>query len=182
MPTLRLPTSLLSHLRTDPEDWLYGWVNDRFDNRTSTAVEVDAEKAAELSFEARAQRKWDDLVEGFENDVQEYRSRDGSADFDKPTGTECRISSTASRIAVIVTIDFSAHTVHYVYEPGDLDVAVPEEGVFTLRPAANSVEIYSADERLSSDAARRMVLEPLLFPLPNLKIPAPTSPARNGSR
>jgi hypothetical protein len=146
-----------------------GWVNDRFDNHASIAMALGAEGAAESSFEAKAEDQWKELVAGFQRDVEEYRSRDGSADFDQAGERECRISSTASRTNVGVTMDLSAHTIHYIYEPGDLDVAVPEQGVLTLRPAGSSVEIYSADQRLSPDEARRMILEPLLFPLTALE-------------
>jgi hypothetical protein len=70
---------------------------------------------------------------------------------------------------VLITVDFSAHTIRYIYEPEDLDVAVPEQGILTLRPSNASVELYSADQRLSSNEARRMILEPLLFPLTQLE-------------
>ncbi len=146
-----------------------GWVNDRFDNRTAVAVAPGMEGAAESSFEAKAEDQWKEILAGFQRDVAEYRSRDGSADFDQPADQECRISSAASRINVVVTVDLSAHTIHYIYEPGDLDVAVPEQGVLTLRPAGASIEIYSADQRLNPDQARRMILEPLLFPLTSLE-------------
>jgi hypothetical protein len=34
----------------------------------------------------------------------------------------------------------------------------------TLRPADGSVDLYSADQQLTSEQARQLVLEPLLFP------------------
>jgi hypothetical protein len=146
-----------------------GWVNDRFDNRTSNVMELGEQARWEQSFEANAQRVWEQLVSGFEQDCEEYRARDGSADFSKSTDTECRISSSASGIAVIVAVDLPAHMIHYVYEPNNLSVAVPEQGVLTLRPGDSSVQIYSADQHLGPDQARRMILEPLLFPLTQLE-------------
>jgi len=53
-------------------------------------------------------------------------------------------------------------------EPQQTNIAVPEPGLLGLREGRNSVELYSADQRLSPEQARRMMLEPLLSPgIPN---------------
>jgi len=76
----------------------------------------------------------------------------------------CRISNPAAHIAALVTADMSAQTIQYTYEPESADSAVPEGGVLSLRPSEHWVELYSADQRLTSDQARQLILEPLLFP------------------
>ncbi len=64
----------------------------------------------------------------------------------------------------MLTADAEAHVIRYEYEAEGTDTAVPEGGILSLRGGAQGVEIYSADERLSPEDARRLVLEPLLFP------------------
>lgn len=43
--------------------------------------------------------------------------------------------------------------------------AAPEGGIFSLRLSRyGRVDVCSADERLTDEEARRMLLEPMLFP------------------
>jgi len=66
--------------------------------------------------------------------------------------------------SVGVNADLAARTISYSYEPQQTNIAVPEPGLLALREGRNSVELYSADQRLSPEQARRMILEPLLSP------------------
>jgi hypothetical protein len=50
------------------------------------------------------------------------------------------------------------------YESDQEKTAVPEKGILTLRSSDASVDLYSADQRLTSEQARQLVLEPLLSP------------------
>jgi len=63
-----------------------------------------------------------------------------------------------------VNADLAARTISYSYEAQQRNIAVPEPGLLALREGRNSVELYSADQRLSPEQARRMILEPLLSP------------------
>jgi len=88
----------------------------------------------------------------------------GDAEFKQLSDLSCRISNSVAHVAALVTADKSAQTIQYTYEPEDADTAVPEGGVLSLRPTEHWVELYSADQRLTSDQARQLILEPLLFP------------------
>src|SRR5213076_1360 len=68
---------------------------------------------------------------------------------------------------VIVTGDLEAQIIEYHYEPEDKNTTVPENGILTLRKSDRSIDIYSADQKLNSEQARRLILEPMLFPGPS---------------
>jgi hypothetical protein len=145
-----------------------GWVTEKF----SDGLPVDASAATpkeEHTFEATADKTWAQLTAGFESDVAEINRREGDADFKQLEARQARISSGVTKIAAVVTADLAAHTIQYVYEPEDARVAVPEQGILTMRPAASGIELYSADQRLSSNEARRLILEPLFFANPPLE-------------
>ncbi len=150
-----------------------GWVEDQFENQDRTNASARAETQAEATFEARAARKWNSLLTGFEQDAEEYRQLNGTADFTRLSEFECRISNAASSTAARVTADLSAHTIDYSYEPEAKSTAVPEGGVLSLRDSGNSVDLYSADQRVTAEQARRLILEPLLFPSKPLPQEAP---------
>lgn len=145
-----------------------GWVKDKLSDGNQSNASEDTSAAAEQSFENSAERVWAQLAAGFEADVNEINVRD-DADYRELSDHECRISSELTKIAVIVTADLTAHTIKYVYEPNETQIAVPEDGVLTLRPSGSGIELYSADQHLTSAQARRLILEPLFFANPPLK-------------
>ena len=126
-------------------------------------------RASEQAFEFSAETVWSQMKAGFQRDVEEFNTVKGDADFKELSAHEGRISNDAMKIAVVVTADLSAHAIRYQYEPGDEKTAVPEQGVLTMRQSSSGVELYSADERLTSDQARRLILEPLFFANPPLE-------------
>jgi len=97
-------------------------------------------------------------------DAKQLQRNNGEASFKQLSDYECRISSPSAKIAVVVNADLAARTISYSYEPQQTNIAVPEPGLLALREGRNSVELYSADQRLSPEQARRMILEPLLSP------------------
>lgn len=142
-----------------------GWIADQFESRaTSHSNENSGEPTAEGSFEVKAEDTWTKLVDGFRQDVDEFQRLNGDAEFKRLSDLSCRISNPRAHVAALVSVDMSAQTIQYTYEPEDADTAVPEGGVLSLRPCEHWVELYSADQRLTSDQARQLILEPLLFP------------------
>jgi hypothetical protein len=142
-----------------------GWIADQFESRApSQSTENSNESSAENSFEVKAEDTWTKLMDGFRQDVDEFQRLNGDADFKQISDSSCRISNPRAHVAALVTADMSAETIQYTYEPEDADTAVPEGGVLSLRPCEHWVELYSADQRLTSDQARQLILEPLLFP------------------
>lgn len=143
-----------------------GWMTDKLSDNQQFQPQGGP---AERSFESSAETVWSQMMAGFQWDVEEFNAGKGDADFKELSAHEGRISNDAMKIAVIVTADLSAHTIRYQYEPGDERTAVPEEGVLTMRQSASGVELYSADQHLNSEAARRLILEPLFFANPPLE-------------
>jgi hypothetical protein len=142
-----------------------GWIADQFESRAAAQSNEDSgEPTAEGSFEVKAEDTWTKLVDGFRQDVEEFQRLNGDAEFKQLSDLSCRISNPSAHVAALVSADMSAQTIQYTYEPEDADTAVPEGGVLSLRPCEHWVELYSADQRLTSDQARQLILEPLLFP------------------
>jgi len=115
--------------------------------------------------EVQAQEKetWSELVKGFQDEVTRLEKSNAGADFEKMSDFQCRISNPSAKTAAIVTADLDARTISYSYEPEDKNTAVPEEGILALRPEGRSVNLFSADQQLSAEQARRLILEPLQF-------------------
>ncbi|HEY4679227.1 MAG TPA: hypothetical protein VIJ01_18820, partial [Candidatus Angelobacter sp.] len=62
--------------------------------------------------------------------------------------------------------DFNNHSASYDYTAiNQRSAGVPEGGMLSMRQSRRGdVEFYSADERLTSEETRQVLLEPLLFP------------------
>ena len=140
-----------------------GWIREEFVKQRGEN-EPGTESRAEEHFEACEQRAWAELAGRLEQDVEEYRRLSAGAELQQISEFQCRIANTTSGIAVVVTADLAAHTIRYAYGPEKDQTAAPEGGILSLRSAGDSVELYSADQRVSSEQARRLILEPLLFP------------------
>jgi hypothetical protein len=141
-----------------------GWIADQFESPATSDSNENSSKPADASFEVKAEDTWTKLMEGFRQDVEEFQRRNGEAEFKQISDSSCRISNPHAHVAALVSVDMSAQTIQYTYEPEDADTAVPEGGVLSLRPCEHWVELYSADQRMTSDQARQLILEPLLFP------------------
>ena len=150
-----------------------GWVEDEYQNRSRDQRE-QGDSASQLRFETREQHKWRELLAGLERDVKEYQRVGGNATFDQPMDLQARVSNPRSSVAVVLTVDLEANLIRYNYEAETERTAVPEGGVLSLRRSGNAAELYSSDQRLSSEEARRLVLEPLLFPRAPLEGLEPT--------
>ncbi|HZQ71120.1 MAG TPA: hypothetical protein VFA68_21525 [Terriglobales bacterium] len=150
-----------------------GWVQNEFQNRRDDSHERH-ESAAEVQFESRERRVWSELVRGLENDLKEFSKVGGDAVVERVSDTECRVSNPKSGIAVTLNADLEGRAIRYHYEPESDNTAVPEGGVITMRSSEHEVALYSADQRLSNEEARRLMLEPLLFPRAPLQGLEPT--------
>lgn len=143
-----------------------GWIKQEFDEtKDEETHEKSAATAGEDSFRVRAEEKWAALLNDLKNDVEEFRRITGKAEFDQPANSQCRISNPQAKIAAVVVADLPEHAIRYSYEPQDANVAVPEQGVLTMRDSGTAVDIYSADQPMTSEQARKLILEPLLFPV-----------------
>jgi hypothetical protein len=140
-----------------------GWAAEKFEDPPQTDTKNSPTNSAERTFEIGAEQAWARLRDGFDRDVEQINARNGDADIKHLSDQQIRISSAATKIAVVVTADPSAHTIQYIYEPEDATTAVPERGLLTMRESRGGIELYSADEHLSPEQARRLILDPLFI-------------------
>jgi hypothetical protein len=145
-----------------------GWIQEQFERRIQSRDRVAGDRdACEVSFEALADQKWKELRTGLQQDVEEYANLGGNARFSDDSDVACRITNATPGITAQIVADPSAHTIHYTFESDAREIAVPEGGFFSVRRSGgNGAELYSADQQVSAEQARRMILEPLLFPNP----------------
>lgn len=144
-----------------------GWVTENFKKRMHLrSHEQNRELGPGDSFEWKASRKWAELMREIEQDTEEFRRHNGKADFKQQSDVQCRISNSEAGVALVLMADMTGHSVHYDYEAEQKNVAVPEGGFLSLRAVDSDVAFYSADQLLTTEQARRLVLEPLLFPPP----------------
>jgi hypothetical protein len=135
------------------------WIADKYDSESHSPATQSSS-----STQLPAQRKWSELLDGLEADADDFSRLGGKANFERVSDTECRVSNPAANISAILMEDPSASMIRYTYTPDRENVAVPEGGVLTLRVSGNTAQFYSADQQLTLEQARRMILEPLLFP------------------
>jgi len=116
-------------------------------------------------FGAAAQRRWQELAEELQIDVTEFNSRRGGADFSQSSASQFCIRNLTSGLQLIITADFDARTIRYDYKQvNDKSAGAPEGGMLSMRQSSGgAVEFYSADEQLTSEETREILLE-VLFP------------------
>jgi hypothetical protein len=125
-----------------------------------------ANSEAERRFQSSEEQTWQELVRGLEQDVKEFRHFTSAADFEQISPNQCRVTNGESRLSVTLTADLYAHTIHYEYRSTQERVAAPEGGLLSMRGSDQhmAADLYSSDQHLTSEQARRLILEPLLFP------------------
>lgn len=122
--------------------------------------------AARSDFSAAAHQRWRQLAEELQIDVAEFNSRQGGADFSEVSAGQFRITNLTTGLELALNADFDARIVRYSYEQvNDKSAGVPEGGMLSMRQSeSGAVEFYSADEQLTSEETREILLEPVLFP------------------
>lgn len=117
-------------------------------------------------FARAARQRWMQLAEELKADVAEFNARQGGADFDQGPENQFRVSNSTTGLQLIITADFLDRTVNYTYKQlNDKTSGVPEGGILSMRQSGGSgVEFYSADERLTPEETREVLLDPILLP------------------
>src|SRR5579864_5387166 len=139
-----------------------GWVTDLFHKRTQSADRVAREKQTGAdSPESLAHQKWTELVRGVERDAQEFGHLTGKSEFKQVSEFQYRISNSEVGVALVVTADMAGRSIQYEYEAEAKNVAVPEGGFLSLRSVDSGVALYPADQQLTIEQERRLILEPL---------------------
>lgn len=143
------------------------WIEEEYLRRARGSLEVLDETARERHFQKAAEARWQQLANDIRADVEEFSRIAEPAQFSQPSDVELRVER--SPLVLVVTADLEDHNIHYDYQSDQQRAAAPEGGILSMRSSRyGRVDLYSADERLTDEEARRMLLEPVLFPTPEL--------------
>lgn len=125
-----------------------------------------SEQNQELQFRNAAQERWRLLAEELKSDVAEFDAQQQQATFSSEGENLYHIRNSASGLELTLRADFDNSIVRYEYSAiNDQTAGVPEGGILSIRKSSRgSAEFYTADERLTSEEARQVLLEPVLFP------------------
>ena len=140
-----------------------GWIQD---HRRQTSENADQQSNPESQFAEAARARWQELGDELRADVEEFNKMGSGADLSIEGGDRYRVQNSGSGLELVLTADFGNHSVRYDYAAiNQRSAGVPEGGMLSMRQSrGGTVEFYSADERLTSEETRQVLLEPLLFP------------------
>jgi hypothetical protein len=142
-----------------------GWVGEEYNDRLRAMQPRDDNSTPEMIFERAALARWKGLVRDLEEDVNEYSRQGGNAEFTRDSDYVVRITDRDTALVLLVRADIAGHAVHYDYTSTNPRVASPQGGIFSMHATRwGRVDLYSADQRIHSEGARRMLLEPIMFP------------------
>ncbi|HXA83494.1 MAG TPA: hypothetical protein VNZ47_00360 [Candidatus Dormibacteraeota bacterium] len=140
-----------------------GWIQDY---RRQTSQDTDHKPDPESQFAAAARARWLELGDELRADVAEFNKLGSGVDLAVDGEDKYRVRNSVSGLELELTADFDNHSVRYDYRAiNQRSAGVPEGGMLSMRQSRRGdVEFYSADERLTSEETRQVLLEPLLFP------------------
>ncbi|MGB8129428.1 MAG: hypothetical protein WCG81_06520 [Candidatus Angelobacter sp.] len=140
-----------------------GWIQDY---RSKTSQNSYDQSDSESQFAAAARSRWSELGDELRADMQEFNKQGAGAELVVEGEDTYQVRNSGSGLELVLKADFDNHSVSYVYSAiNQLSAGVPEGGMLSMRQSRRGdVEFYSADERLTSEETRQVLLEPLLFP------------------
>lgn len=142
-----------------------GWVEREYRDRFSPRNEQEDEATREQAFQMAELQRWRELLQDLEKDVSEFNHAGGSATLTRVSDYEIRLTDKHTALTLTIRADVEGHTIHYDYGSTNSRVASPEGGIFAIRRSRwGTPELYSADQRIHNEGARRILLEPILFP------------------
>ena len=116
-------------------------------------------------FMEAARQRWSQLGDELKADVQEFSAQHSGAEFSSSGENAFHVAYSESGLELDIVADFDAQVVRYDYKPINSTSGAPEGGMLSMRQSRRgTVEFYSADERLTSEETRQVLLEPVLFP------------------
>ncbi|MBV9088237.1 MAG: hypothetical protein JOY79_12175 [Acidobacteriaceae bacterium] len=139
------------------------WVSEEAHARSQSAAELN-ESERERQFDEAAAQRWGELRQELRGDTDDFNSQGGAADYSESANT-CEVQAANTGLTLRARFDPSSRTVHYDYESDSRRSAPPEGGILSMRLSRyRRAELYSSDEHLTSEEARRLLLEPVFFP------------------
>jgi hypothetical protein len=138
-----------------------GWVAEEF-SRRSTAP---SGRTLDLAQQQAVKNKWLELRDALQADVNEYNRWGGAAIFDDSGGEQSMIAEPGTGLQVRIQADLPNRHLRYEFQSLREEVPAPEGGFLSIRISpAGQAELFSADQSLSCEQARRVLLQPVLFP------------------
>ncbi|HLK32843.1 MAG TPA: hypothetical protein VKT29_07110 [Terriglobales bacterium] len=138
-----------------------GWVTQEFSRRRPE----QAGGASEQDRQQAVSNTWLELRDGLRSDVAEYKRWGGLATLEAPGDDQVIVSELNNQLQLRVKADLPDRHLRYEFQAMRGDVPVPEGGFFSLHlSAAGRAELFSADQPLTCEQARRVLLQPVLFP------------------
>lgn len=140
-----------------------GWIQDY---RRQSSQNAHGQLDPESQFTAAARSRWRELGDELRADVAEFNKPATGAELAVEGEDTYRVRNSGSGLELVLKADFENHSVRYDYAAiNQQSAGVPEGGMLSMRQSRRGdVEFYSADERLTSEETRQVLLEPLLFP------------------
>lgn len=141
-----------------------GWIQEHLQQNEGRASGQSDDPKNQFATAAHA--RWQKLGEELKADVAEFNAQGSGASLSTHGGNEYRLQNSTSGLEVTLIADFENRNIRYSYAAiNQHSAGVPEGGMLSMRQSRRgSVEFYSADERLTSEETRQVLLEPLLFP------------------
>lgn len=141
-----------------------GWIQNY--RRRSPESASQSQANLEIQFSEAARQRWRQLGDELKSDVAEFNARQQEASFSQEGDSVYRVRSSASGLELVLRADFADCLVRYEFLAlNDRSAGAPEGGILSIRQSRRgTAEFYSADERLTSEETRQVLLEPVLFP------------------
>ncbi|HKW27339.1 MAG TPA: hypothetical protein VJN48_16260 [Terriglobales bacterium] len=138
-----------------------GWITEEYSRRSPAAAPSQAPDQARQHAIANL---WLELRDGLQADVNEYNRWGGTAFFDGDQG-QAVVSDPITGLQVRIQADLPDRHLRYEFEAARESVPAPDGGFFSIHiSAADQPELFSADQPLTCEQARRVLLQPVLFP------------------
>ena len=140
-----------------------GWIDDY---RRQSSQASHQQQDSESQFAAAARSRWRELGDELRADVQEFNKQETGAELAVEGEDTYRVRNYNSGLELVLKADFENHSVSYGYTAmNQQSSGIPEGGMLSMRQSRRGeVEFYSADERLTSEETRQVLLESMLFP------------------
>lgn len=138
-----------------------GWITQEFSRRKP----AQAPQASDQARQQAVVNLWLELRDGLQADVNEYNRWGGAAIFDASAGEQVAISDPATGLQVRIEADLPERHLRYQFDAVRDEVPAPEGGFFSIRLSlASQAQLFSADQPLNLEQARRVLVQPVLFP------------------
>ena len=138
-----------------------GWITQEYARRRPAA----SGQRSDVAQQQAAANLWQELHESLQADVNEYNRWGGTAIFDAPDRQQVAISEPTTGLQVRIQAELPDRHLRYEFQATRDDVPAPEGGFFSIRISpAGQAELFSADQPLNCEQARRVLLQPVLFP------------------